>query len=383
MSIAHTDTHANGHPVDWNDITRDGEETNSPHRALAALLGYEVADLGQLRSAVEEATELGRIDYGTLTRARSHDEITADVEQARRHREDERSEADLDHQEEIRRRQRERAQQREREDAEARHRHQQQLDQQRHEQATAAAMQRQEQILHPAHEVVASRRWNWLLPKLTFIPGGIAALVSALNLGTQGVRIIDAPAWAGGTLGAGLDLVFTLALIVLALARMSSSVMGEDTHDHRRWYGAGEWVLTAALGAANVMAHLLPSANGAPHDAMLGIWCLLIPLGLGFTTIFAPMTSTDTRMRFVRAGREATFSRPYGGLDSGEARVLRLTRWVADQDRQGLIPGERDEAGLPSVKGIEKAVREHVGRCSNPLARQIRDYYAVVSGHAE
>src|SRR5690606_3133565 len=401
MSIAHQEPgghspiglapHTNGNPSIGLEQFQAAQSTRQPQPDVTSIYGPDgTPDPQRLQAALDLAQKVIPLqEQSALLQVKSDNELQQMIEQARQHRAAQREQDDQDHQVEIELRELRRQARRRRAIEQLEHEENQAARQRAYEQAVAEATAERERLTNPLTELVAAHRAKVWLPKLALVPAVVASVVSAANLATQGARIVDAQhSWLGAVLGAGVDVVFTIGLMAIILGRMSGAVTtflsDQASHDDRRgsaWYLAGEIGLGLALGAANVAAHHLPSADGSEHTAELGWWFLLLPLAFGFSTIFAPRLQRSTVRRLVYAARQTELAAEYGTLDADDRRVLRLVRWLAEHEH--AIEGERDENGLPSVSSVDRAIRKHFGRSSKPLARRVLDTYALVSGKVQ
>lgn len=381
MSIAHQDAPTQS-PIGLDHLPygEPQEQTRIPD--VTSIYGSDgVPDVQRLQAALELARQVLPLQQAEeLRQVRSDEELAEELAQQRRFRADWREQAQKDHEAAIARHERDRARREKLAADQASHEHAMAQEAQRFEQQQAEAARERARLLDPNAEVIKARRAHVWLPKLALVPSAVAALVSAAQLAIQGARVLDAPTPVGAAVGAGIDLVFTIALIAIALGRMSGVVTEGFRAGSRGAYVLGELGIGLGLGAASVIAHHLPSANGQPHNASQAWWFLLIPVMFAISAIYGPKLQADTKKRLIQAGNDAAISTTWGGLDETEVKVLRLARWLAEQDRAGLIPGERGEDGLPSVKGVERAIREYLGKCGNPLAKRVRDTYAITSG---
>ncbi|MER7015850.1 hypothetical protein ABT324_30820 [Saccharopolyspora sp. NPDC000359] len=388
MSIAHSTP--NGYPAEVDDLPlqgfpmQAGDEITSATPDVTSIFGTEgTPDPARLEAALSLAREALPVQQAQeLREVRSDAELQAEIAQARRHREDRREQADKDHALDIELAELEREQRKARETARLRHEAALAAAQQSHELRGAQADAERARLLDPLHALAAARTAMTWLPRLAMIPAAVAGVVSAVNLGLQGSRIVENPV-LGALLGSGVDIVFTLGLLALTLGRLSGAVSADDSVTSKRdrmIYLAGELALGLALGLASVVAHHLPSANGSPHTSELGWWFLLLPVAFAFSAIFAPRLKASTYRRFVLAGREAELLAGYNGLADDELRVLRLARWLAEQIQLERDFGELQD-GLPSVTKLDKAIREDWGKSSKPLARKVLDTYAILSNH--
>lgn len=382
-------------------------EEDLDRAAVTTVYGSNVLDPDALRRAVAVAEQtLAHQSAEALTSAKTPDEVQEDIARAREFRKAERAQDTLDHDVEIERRVADR--ERRRKDYSARDAHQAELEakQRTWEQASADADAERRRLLDPLAELTNAYRAR-RLPWMALIPAGVALLVSAANLATQGARVIDAPAAIGTSMGAGLDAVFTIGLLALLLGRMSGAVAAPArpseesvaTRRHRssRFRSRGMAYLTGDLGLgiclalASYGAHQLPSADGTPHNGSLGLWFLLLPFAFAFSSIYAPMLREDAAERFRRAAQQAEqqqraahLQQPTGLFGVDQAQFFRLLRWLAEEDRENRIPGERDpNTGLPSASGVMKHVKAEFGeidRFSKPKAQELVHAYGVLLG---
>jgi len=346
--------------------------------------GDEVPDPRALTEALELARQVLDVqEADELRQVMPPAELAEDIAQARRHRQDLRRQKDLDHAAKIRQMEAERRDRVAAQDEERRHRARLDTARRRHEHRVQRAQHLREKLLDPTNALVKIRFGLRTAPWLALVPAGVATVVGTLNVGTQMQRITGATGPAV-IVGYGIELLFTLPLVAILITQICGATpIARTLRDLRaQRFIWPELILLLVAIALNVGTHWVPSAPGQPpaEDPTAALIYLGVPAGLAFSMWLAPQLLDSLTIQFAQAAREAQLVAPAGVFNGEEARLLRLVRWVADQDRRGQIPGERDEHGLPSVTGVAKAVREYYGSCSKPFARELLDAYAILSG---
>lgn len=363
--------------VDLDQLPHTDERPDGSPDVTSIFGAGNVPSVERLKAAIDLAERVRPLQRNDdLLAVRSDDEFAAELEQQRQFRDDWRDQAAKDHDVAIGQAERQRKHEDQLATDQAAHEHEMAREQQKHQQQLATSARERDRLLDPNVEVRKAQQSHKWLPKLALVPSVVAALVSAANLAIQGARVIEGPAALGAAVGTGIDAVFTVGLIAITLGRMSG-VVTDGVRSSTRSYLGGEIGIGAGLAAASIIAHHLPSADGSVHATSQAWWFVLLPFMFALSAVYGPKLQADTKDRLVHASNDARVSGGFGGLTDGEAKVLRLARWVADQDENGLVPGERDVDGLPSVKGVERAIRAHLGKCRAGLAKRVRDTYAL------
>lgn len=349
-------------------------------------------DPDELQARIDRDQEVvAKQDTAVLREAKTRGEINAEAAQQRRHRADERTQDEHDHQARMTRRKQRR--QRENRSATKHEKHEDRiadLDQRREQQQKEAEANR-ERMLDPTEQLRQADQHRRTVPKLMLVPSLLATLTSAVNLAVQGARVID-PAPAGGLLGLGADLVCTIAMTSLLIARMVGLAELTTGGKQQRkpklgWFTLGDLAVGAVLVALNVIGHSLPSADGTPHDPSTGLLFIFLAGGFVFSSVFAPMTQRLLNARFAEAAAAVQRHTLAARLDAESDRVahdvavdVRTAKLLLEIDEHEGLGGERGEDGLPSSNKIYEAMRRHVGRGNQESARRMRELMQLVGG---
>lgn len=349
--------------------------------AVRQVYGREAPDPHAVRAALDTAHATVELqDDPALHQALTPSELAADRDQVERHRADLRDQADYDHRADLADRNARRRAGKAHARRQRVHDARQERARQRHEHATQAAQRRRERVLDPTADLVRLHRGLRILPLGALLPAAIATAAGSINVGGELLRITGADSPAATALAYMVEILFTLPLLVIMGTQYvaATRTAGADNERTER-FAAAEVLLLGVTVALNVGVHWIPSATGAPADGPGALLWVLVPCGLAVSMWLTPRVLDLLTSRFRQTAREAEVSAPAGSLTTADARLARITRWVAEQDRAGNLPGERDsETGLPSASGVARAVKTEFGSCSKPQARHIVDLYGVL-----
>lgn len=391
-----TNGHAPGIGLPTNQLPPHGAEQHKPpDRDVASestnnAVAAQPANLDALRQLREHAQQVVQIqDDPDIARAKTDQDLRAEAEQRQQHRADLRAEAESDHQAELARRAERRQRAHTRDAAADKHDDQLTAATQRREQQRAAADTERQRLLDPTDALRRAHQQRRIVPLLMLIPTVAATITSAVNLATQGARLIN-PSWAGSLLGAGADLVFTCAMLALLAARMvgvdTLATAGEQHKPRLGWFTAGDLAAGLCLVVLNIVAHALPPADGSAHTPGTGWLFAGLVVGFVFSSIFAPLTRRLLDAKFRDACRSAQQHELVTRLDAPSEKLsqevavdVRTARYLLELDEKDGLGGQRQADGLPSSNKIYEAMRDRIGRGNHSSARRIRDLMAEMS----
>lgn len=369
-----------------------GESSAGAGAAVEPDPGARPADLAALSRLREHAEQVVAIqDDPAIATAKTDADLAAEAEQRQQHRADLRHADDKEHQDELTRRDQRRRRRNARETAREQHEDQIATATEKRERQQAEAEAERARLLDPTEQLrraYQQRRW---VPLVLVIPAAAAGITSMVNLAVQGARVID-PAGAGVALGAGADLVFTMAMLGLLIARMA----GVDRLDSSTppptvklgWFTIGDLGAGLALVGLNVTAHLLPSSDGSPHDPNTGLMFFGLVAGFVFSSVFAPMARRLLDQKFEAASTAVRQSALAARLDAPAEKLapetavdVRTAKLMLDVDQRDGLGGVRGDDGLPSGTKIYEAMKQHLGRGNYASAGRVRELMAEMSAN--
>ena len=329
----------------------------------SSIWGEQMPDPDALEKAVDRAKRTVALqDVGELVRAKSPQDIAADLEAERELR-------DLERARKLKQRQAEIA------EAEARDAHDQRMRElaRQAQEAAADASATADALTNPHHEVVRLHRARRWVPALAAVPAVFALIAGAVNVGSQLHRLFPHTplvAWV-------IDPIITLAIVAIGAAHLYDVVRPRNAASDARIpnpFRRVEVFLFVLTSVAAVALHYPdgpgPDGQGA-DDASPLIW-LSIPIGLGVSLWLVPQLRgvfTD-RLREARAEArryDAERARERAGKTSSEEGLhtpsdlheKNLSEEVQRTSRSSQKKGRRATVSATIPEPNRKTVSDH------------------------
>lgn len=250
-----------------------------------------------LMAAVRRARQAVALqESDELRLAKSAEDVRADLEQARRHRDVYREFEDRVYQDRLAELDAQRAHQR----VLARH------ERKRNEDA-AEARQRLGQLLDPTSALIRLKRARLWAPMVALLPAVFAVVTGAVNVCTQMNRINPTTAWINWA----IEPLFTLPILAILIAQIAGALpsVAEAIEEATSLRGAVKEALSNQYVRIEIGLGLLAAGlnvglhfTGAEAAGGIGsaVW-LVVPLGLAVSMYLVPKLLADLTAKFVAA----------------------------------------------------------------------------------
>lgn len=211
----------------------------------------------------------------------------------------------------------------------------------------ARSRERAQQAADPSTDVVRLDRGRWIAPAIAMVPGVLAIIGGAINVGSELTRLFPhtpVVPWI-------VEPVLTLGIVaIMYMQWIGAAPTVTSGAKSRSPYVLAEVVLFVLTAGLAVGLHYVPGPDGQATSSGALFW-LVIPVGLAMSMYLVPKLRADATERFLAAAERAD-------------EVLRK---LADEAWDELRPTPSDLHGTNSGEGAGTNANEGSGTNANAL----------------